>query len=246
MNGCTRSMIQSYIDEYVWRHNNNCTTNREKSYELILHEIAKNYNPGQALRDFEEKYEKCVPTDNEYFDFDSQSESGSETNSENDLEELENNENMAKEKNLGNIFENEKVVDESDAVIVDKIEASDEEEEFTVAGKSISGSSTLNQNVGLSDSVCDAEDISTDDEDKEIVSNQTKKIDELSSDLKKKAVLCEIRALELPKNSSETTELLKKTLSQKKNPMPCPVCGAYMEGERGVNMHLARSHRDKK
>ncbi|CAF0771784.1 unnamed protein product [Brachionus calyciflorus] len=43
MNGCTRSMIQSYIDEYVWRYNNNCTTNREKSYELILHEIAKNY-----------------------------------------------------------------------------------------------------------------------------------------------------------------------------------------------------------
>ncbi|CAF0849106.1 unnamed protein product [Brachionus calyciflorus] len=78
---------------------------------------------------------------------------------------------MAKEKNLGNIFESEKVVNESDAVIVDEIEASDEEEEFTVAGKSISGSSTLNQNVGLSDSVCDAEDISTDDEDKEIVSN---------------------------------------------------------------------------
>ncbi|RNA44743.1 otoferlin-like isoform X1 [Brachionus plicatilis] len=65
-----------------------------------------------------------------------------------------------------------------------------------------------------------------DDEDKEIVSNLpnnqlkilsiTKKIDELPSDLKKKAVLCEIRSLELPKNSSETTELLKKTLSKKK------------------------------
>ncbi|RNA21798.1 hypothetical protein BpHYR1_003707 [Brachionus plicatilis] len=24
--------------------------------------------------------------------------------------------------------------------------------------------------------------------------------------------------------------------------MPCPVCGAYMEGERGGNMHLARSY----
>ncbi|RNA41814.1 hypothetical protein BpHYR1_039006 [Brachionus plicatilis] len=163
MNGCTRSMIQSYIDEYVWRYNNNCTTNREKSYELILHEIAKNYNPGQALRDFEEKYEKCVPTDNEYFDFDSQSESGSETNLENDLENLENSENMAKE---------------------------------------------------------NAEDIYTDDEDKKIVSNLpnnqlkilsiTKKIDELSSDLKKKAVLCEIRSLELPKNSSKPIELLKR------------------------------------
>ena len=46
MHGCTRSMIHSYIDEYVWSYNNSCTTDRKIAYDLILKEMANYYNPG--------------------------------------------------------------------------------------------------------------------------------------------------------------------------------------------------------
>jgi transposase-like protein len=46
MRGCGRFMIQSYIDEYIWRFNNKVTTDRKAAYFLILSEIAKFYKPG--------------------------------------------------------------------------------------------------------------------------------------------------------------------------------------------------------
>lgn len=45
MHGCKRSKIQSYIDEFVWRYNNNC--DRKECFNLILKEIARFYSPGQ-------------------------------------------------------------------------------------------------------------------------------------------------------------------------------------------------------
>ena len=167
-------MVQSYIDEYVWRYNNNCTTNREQSYELILREITKNFTPGQKLNEFEDRYEKCVPTDNEYFDFDSQSESDSqsETNSESDLSDFDNvytidnnlricNENVIRENLFGEgddegSGDNESSDDDDDENVEHEKSGDGDDETATIAGKSISGSSTLNQN-GLSDSVCDAD-----------------------------------------------------------------------------------------
>ncbi|CAF1139110.1 unnamed protein product, partial [Brachionus calyciflorus] len=103
-----------------------------------------------------------------------------------------------------------------------------EDVEVTV-GKSLTGSSTLNQNNGLSDSVCDADEIVNEEESvvkKNIFNSQDKNYSNLW-------------------NSTETVEFLKKTLSNKKNPKPCPICGAYMEGDRGVNMHIACSHKKK-
>ncbi|RNA25960.1 ISXO2-like domain-containing, partial [Brachionus plicatilis] len=55
MNGCKRVYIQSYIDEFIWRFNNNVTTDRIACYNLILREISKFYRPGISLNEFEEK-----------------------------------------------------------------------------------------------------------------------------------------------------------------------------------------------
>jgi len=46
MHGCRRSKIQSYLDEFVWRYNNNC--NRIECFSFILKEISRFYAPGQT------------------------------------------------------------------------------------------------------------------------------------------------------------------------------------------------------
>ena len=48
--GCKRSMVQSYVDEFVWRYNNNVNNNRKEAYNLIMKEIAKYYAPGQKYK----------------------------------------------------------------------------------------------------------------------------------------------------------------------------------------------------
>ncbi|RNA19630.1 RNA-directed DNA polymerase from mobile element jockey-like [Brachionus plicatilis] len=82
MNGCTRSMIQSYIDEYVWRFNNSCTTDSNQAYEQIHKEIAKNHKPGNFV-DIT-KHSNII--DEELFEIDSQT--SSDNGSESDLADL--------------------------------------------------------------------------------------------------------------------------------------------------------------
>ncbi|RNA00896.1 hypothetical protein BpHYR1_028698, partial [Brachionus plicatilis] len=153
-------MIQSYIDEYVWRYNNNCTTNRKLTFELIMGEISNYYKPGTDLKLFEENYHKCVPQDDEVFDFDSQS--GSETRSEKDLDEAELNEEddlvggsndvedeevedeevegeeVEDEEVEGEEVEDEEVDDDGEEALVNRVE----DEDTTVYGQSLTGSST--------------------------------------------------------------------------------------------------------
>ncbi|CAF0923894.1 unnamed protein product [Brachionus calyciflorus] len=131
MHGCTRSMIQSYTDEYVWRYNNSCTTDRKIAYDLILKEMANYYNPGTELSEFEAKFQKFLPNDEEEFEFDSQSDS--ETNLEKEYD------------GLSDVDDNDDGNDECLNVT----------EEYTVRGSS----GTLNPSTILSDSIHDADDI---------------------------------------------------------------------------------------
>ncbi|CAF1131279.1 unnamed protein product, partial [Brachionus calyciflorus] len=49
-------MIQSYLDEFMWRFNNSVHNNRIESYVLILKVISKFYAPETELENFEKNY----------------------------------------------------------------------------------------------------------------------------------------------------------------------------------------------
>ncbi|RNA05058.1 hypothetical protein BpHYR1_021470 [Brachionus plicatilis] len=55
----------------------------------------------------------------------------------------------------------------------------------------------------------------------------------------KKAILCEIKSLEQPKSFDDQMQIL----SNKKNPIACELCGQFMNGERGIQIHMARKHK---
>ncbi|CAF0718791.1 unnamed protein product [Brachionus calyciflorus] len=42
-------MIQSYIDEFMWRYNFQVNTDRVQAYNLILSEISRYYQPGKKI-----------------------------------------------------------------------------------------------------------------------------------------------------------------------------------------------------
>ncbi|RNA07186.1 hypothetical protein BpHYR1_004299 [Brachionus plicatilis] len=95
------------------------------------------------------------------------SQSGSETGSEKDLDEAEFNEE-------GEEVEDEEVDDDGEEALVDRVE----DEDTTVYGQSLIGSSTTKaDNLALSDSVYDAEDISNDTEEESSSLNKQKRSD---------------------------------------------------------------------
>ena len=65
----------------------------------------------------------------------------------------------------------------------------------------------------------------------------------LICDVKKKSILCEIKSLNFPSTSIGTQNTIEKVLSNKKNPKPCPDCGRFIEGDWGLKLHIARSHK---
>ncbi|CAF1078095.1 unnamed protein product, partial [Brachionus calyciflorus] len=83
MRGCNRGMIQSYIDEYVWRFNNKCTTDSKKAYDMILNGIKIYYKPGTQCSDFESNFKNDKSEDIYEIESDCSSDA-SETSSEQD------------------------------------------------------------------------------------------------------------------------------------------------------------------
>ncbi|CAF1088466.1 unnamed protein product [Brachionus calyciflorus] len=65
MKGCKRAYIQSYLDEFIWRFNNNLSTDRVGCYNLILKVIVKFYKPGTKQEDFEKKCSEVIGDINE-------------------------------------------------------------------------------------------------------------------------------------------------------------------------------------
>ncbi|RMZ93697.1 ISXO2-like domain-containing [Brachionus plicatilis] len=217
MNGCTRPMLQSYIDEYVWRYNNNCTTDRKIVFDLMLKELGKNYKPGQKLMEFDKSEQE-----EEIFDIDSQS--GSETGSDrlDELDDLE----------KGELESGVQRPEEDELSVQNLVERS-------------THSNTLrDENEEISDE--DAESFEEIEEPKKVkdkIEQLTEKLQSLSSDVKKKATLCEIKSLEQPKSSDDQMLQIKKILSNKKNPIACELCGQFMNGEKGIQIHMARKHK---
>ena len=56
MRGCQRSLIQTFLDEFVWRFNNDVTTDRILCYKLILETLAKFYKPGNDFRQIDKTF----------------------------------------------------------------------------------------------------------------------------------------------------------------------------------------------
>ncbi|RNA35484.1 hypothetical protein BpHYR1_034046 [Brachionus plicatilis] len=59
------------------------------------------------------------------------------------------------------------------------------------------------------------------------------------SNVKKKAILCEIKSLEQLKSFDDQMQIL----SNKKSSIACELCGQFMNGERGIQIHMARKHK---
>lgn len=49
-------MIQTFLDEFVWRFNNDVTTDRVKCYDLILETLVNFYEPGSDLKKIEDMF----------------------------------------------------------------------------------------------------------------------------------------------------------------------------------------------
>ncbi|RNA00670.1 ISXO2-like domain-containing [Brachionus plicatilis] len=47
--------IQSHLDEFIWRYNNGVHDDRVKCYGLLIQIIAKYYEPGKSIKEFEQK-----------------------------------------------------------------------------------------------------------------------------------------------------------------------------------------------
>ncbi|CAF0950111.1 unnamed protein product [Brachionus calyciflorus] len=247
MHGCKRLYIQSYIDEYLWRYNNNVCNDRKSSYDLILKYIAKYYQPGTELNNFEKIASSAIgivdtldETEEEgsiyYAGSCSNSDSGSEVNS--DILGSLNSDN----EDFGNLNEFE------------------EDESVTGSGSSTQ-KNTVNSNNALDDTV---EEINIEDSDmshhnddeQDLIkvaryyTTNEEKIDQINSqlsnvalsDLKYRSLVFEKKALEQPKSSKETVEKVKKVLSNKRNPVECLVCGKYFE-EKGLKTHMTRMHK---
>lgn len=85
MRGCSRVMIQSYIDEYLWRFNNKCTTDRKLAYNLIMNELARFYKPGTKLSEFDEFFDTNKDDiDNDDAEFEIESDCSSDGSSDQD------------------------------------------------------------------------------------------------------------------------------------------------------------------
>lgn len=147
---------------------------------------------------------------------DSESESGSSTNSEsvgclvdfNDFDETDN-------VNLVQVSEINQVC----------------EDDITIEASCGSSSKTIAKDLTDDESDCD-------------VSFMQDKFDELNiATVKEKNKIYEKLANVSPKCSKSTTELVKKNLSGKKNPVMCNLCGEYMDGELGLKIHKSRKHK---
>ncbi len=99
----------------------------------------------------------------------------------------------------------------------------------------------------MSDSISDAEDLNSTEDLTKISVNKmeiiTKELESETNEIRKKAILCEIKSLEKPQASIDCLTKIKKVLSNKKNPVECEICGKYMDGPHGLKIHMSRSHK---
>ena len=87
MKGCKRNYIQTYLDEFMWRFNNQVHNNRTKCYSLILSNIQNFYYPGTTQDEFEKLYTISTCAEDEdvvlhYDENDDQEESSDEDDEE--------------------------------------------------------------------------------------------------------------------------------------------------------------------
>ncbi|RNA07378.1 hypothetical protein BpHYR1_022765 [Brachionus plicatilis] len=71
----------------------------------------------------------------------------------------------------------------------------------------------------------------------EKIKKLTKEMESLFCKVKQKA----IKTFEQSQTSNVSEEIIKRVLSDKRNPTPCPDCGKYMEGPRGLKLHMSRT-----
>ncbi|CAF0765448.1 unnamed protein product [Brachionus calyciflorus] len=229
MRGCIRDMVQSHIDEFIWRYNNKVNVDRKKAYDRILEEISIYYRPGYIDEETRKKLGKLLELNNDDGHIDVESETASDGSS--DTESESGSDCGSLFSSLGDFCD---IVDVNvlDGVIInqetDEIEQNldEKEKEFykddddvEEKTKSVTASSTIRYD-------------NDNDKDKFITKLSTKE----------RAKLYEIKSNEKPSSSNETVEQIKKVLSNKQDPVECPECGKYMSGAKGLKIQISRSH----
>ncbi|CAF0955135.1 unnamed protein product [Brachionus calyciflorus] len=244
MRGCSRGMIQSYIDEFVWKFNNKCTTDRKKAYDLISNEISLFYKPDTQASDFESQFNSNKFYENDYYEveFESDSEVNSDQDSSSVLGSINN------EDNSGTDEVDDEIEDDCDD---DKVEKSDHDknndediEESTIQQYSNSESTTIQQysnsesttaknDSEINNSICDVDELEPSE-----VDNFEIKL----SNIKLKANLYETES-KTKRLNQVAKEIVGKVLSGKRDPVECNICGKYFEGQRGLKSHITKSHK---
>ncbi len=82
------------------------------------------------------------------------------------------------------------------------------------------------------------------DSDCDDISSVQEQLDSLSiASVKEKNRVFQVLVNVSPSCSKSTAELVKKSLSGKKNPILCDICGEYMNVELGLKIHKSRKHK---
>ncbi|RNA31115.1 hypothetical protein BpHYR1_026083 [Brachionus plicatilis] len=226
MGGAGRIYVSSTCTnkiESLWRsckkkfkEMNGCNRIMLKSYidDILM------MNMSALCQIFEENYKNCVPgneTDSETFDLDSQS--GSEIGEPELNQEIEG--------------ADEYDEDGDEEYEVGRIETNDEEDdkESTVNEKSLTTSTAMVYQIS-DNSYSDADKISDKVGPKESIKQMIIKEEKIAKLSKEMENMYEIKSIEQSQVSNDSEEIIKRVLSDKRNPTPCPDCGKYMEGPR--------------
>ncbi|CAF1135941.1 unnamed protein product, partial [Brachionus calyciflorus] len=245
--GCKRNMIQSYIDEFMWRYNFQVTTVRVQAYNLILLEISRYYQPGKkiVIDELDNQVNGDPETDAEY-----------SVDSEDDSDSVETENDQCSETGsvFGSLNGDIDRVDDFDSSEESSLPGDSEENKTrddvpTLAGSCTSSSVTKKNNEMNDDTDNDDVDDDVDEDDTDFVKNLQTLNNKFKNvtllDPKSKSNFYEKKSQEISEASEEVQIEIKKVLSKKKNPVECSDCGRFFEGEKGLKMHQSRVHKNK-
>lgn len=235
MRGCKRSLIQTFLDEFVWRFNNDVTTDRILCYNLILETLAKFYQPGNDFKKIDELFYEANGDPEEevtlhFIDDDESDDECDDVDSQDDVESL-----------FGSLIGSNR-----DIASIDDLEDMEKDSDDKENIDSESDEETLSKNTTDSITIKEKEI----DSDNQSISDVNDDVDVLGislSELNFNTVKDKADGYrKLAMTEFETSEIAKleakKAISKHPNPIACPICGNMFKNEKGVKLHKAKKH----